>query len=81
MLKVGLLKLHLEDDIQLKINNWLLTNQNKKFRYIQHTYIPPIILLVPDKDTFKKEREIYKAGVTEKPGYLLVAIYYESETS
>ncbi|MFX1470143.1 MAG: hypothetical protein ACFFB8_15940 [Promethearchaeota archaeon] len=81
MLKVEFLKLQLEEDIQLKINNWLLTNQNKKFRFIQHTYVPPVILLVPVKDTFKKEREIYKAQITETQGYLLVAIYHESEIS
>ena len=79
MLRVEFLKLQLEEDIQLKINNWLLTNQNKKVKFIQHTYIPPVILLVPDKDTFKKDREIYKAGITERPGYLLIAFYYESE--
>jgi len=79
MISVELLKLQLGEDIQLKINNWLLTNQNKRVKFVQQTYIPPIILLIPDKDTFKKEREIYKAGIAEKPGYLLIAFYYEAE--
>jgi len=66
VLGVEFLKLQLEEDIQLKINNWFLMNQNKRVKFIQHTYIPPVILLIPNKDTFKKEREIYKAGITEK---------------
>ena len=78
MLSCEILKLRLEDDIQLKINNWLLENKEKKIRFIQHTYIPPVIIPIPENDPIKKERGMENATYTEKRGYHLVSFYYES---
>ncbi len=79
MLSYTILTLRLEDDIQLKINNWLLENKEKKIRFIQHTYIPPLIIPLPENDPIKKECGMEKATYTEKRGYFLVSFYYETQ--
>jgi len=78
MLSCEILKLKLEEDIQIKINNWFLLNKKKKVKFIRHTYIPPIIIIIPENYPIKKEPGIHKAAFTEKPGYILISFYYDS---
>jgi hypothetical protein len=79
MLSCEILKLKLEEDIQTKINSWLVLNKTKTVKFIQHTHIPPIIIIIPENDPIRKEQGMQKAAFTEKPGYMLISLYYESK--
>lgn len=78
MLSCEILTLRLEEDIRIKINNWFLLNKEKKVKFIQHTYITPVIIPIPENDPIRKQPGMKSASYTEKRGYLLVSIYYES---
>ena len=78
MLSCEIFKLRLEDDIRLKINNWFLLNEEKRVKFVQHTYITPEITPVPENDPIRKEPGMENVSHTEKRGYLLISIYYES---
>jgi len=79
MLGVEILTIRLEDDIRLKIKNWLLENKEKKIRFIQHTYVPPVIIPISENDPIKEERGMEKTTYSKRRGYFLVSFYYESQ--
>ena len=37
-------------DFEQELDNFLLLNQNRKINYFQQTYIPPIIIPIPEND-------------------------------
>ena len=55
-----------------------LENKEKKIRFIKHAYIPPVIIPIPENDPIKKEHGMEKATYTERRGYFLVSLYYET---
>ncbi len=78
MVGCEILTLRLEDDIKLEINNWLLSNKEKKIKFIQHTYIPPVIIPISEKDPIKNQPRMENVAYAKKRGYLLVFFYFET---
>ena len=79
MLSCEILTIGVEDDIQLKIKNWLLLNKEKKIKFIRHTYIPPVIIPIPENDQIRKEPRMKNIAYSKRRGYFLVSFYYETQ--
>ena len=70
-------KISKELDFEQELDNFLLLNKNRKIKFFQQTYIPPIIVSIPDNAPIKRERGMENASHTEIRGYFLITLIYE----
>ena len=70
-------KISKELDFEQELDNFLLLNKNRKIKFFQQTYIPPIIIPIPENDPIKRNKGMENASYTESRGYFLITLIYE----
>ncbi len=77
MLKAKTIILSLEEKIEFNLNVWLLKFREKKIRFFQQTYIPPVIVPIDREDPDIDEDGMEKISFNESREKFLYTILFE----
>ncbi len=77
MLKAKTIILSLEEKIEFNLNVWLLKFREKKIRFFQQTYIPPVIVPTDREASAIDEYGIEKISFIESREKFLYTVLFE----